>query len=68
MFPIVDGKKERKKKLNGDKMILETICIIAILAAIISNAFMRNINGALGFSLALSNYIALQIELGKITF
>lgn len=60
--------RKKEKKLKGNKMILETVCIIAILIAIVSNAFSRNLNGVLGFSLALCNYIALQIVLGKITF
>ena len=49
-------------------MWLEITCIVCISMAIISNAFARNVNGVLGFSLALLNYIGLQLALGKITF
>ena len=49
-------------------MVLVAICIIVMLAAIIANAFNRNINGVLGFSLALFNYIVLQIVISNTTF
>lgn len=49
-------------------MILMIMIITSILWAIVANAFSRNLNGVLGFTLALINYIALQIVVGNIRF
>lgn len=49
-------------------MILMILCIIVLSIAIIINIFEKNIGGFFGYSLALMNYIALQIALGNITF
>lgn len=49
-------------------MLLITLNILILLLAIIINAFSRNLSAVIGFTLALMNFIALEIVLGKITF
>ena len=51
-----------------EQMVLMTLYIVVILLVIVVNAFARNLNGVLGFALALINYIALQVNLGNIRF
>lgn len=49
-------------------MLLITLNILILLLVIIINAFSRNLSAVIGFTLALMNFIALEIVLGKITF
>lgn len=49
-------------------MLLITLNILILLLTIIINAFSRNLSAVIGFTLALMNFIALEIALGKITF